>query len=101
MKKYWLVFAILILILTTTLIKNSTKNIEDEIFSIKEKIRFLEKELGNVGLEYNYLSSPEILLNIKSKYFQEELVPQKLDKIKTLSKDNDKIIIDDFELNSQ
>ena len=57
MKK--VVFAIIfVLILATSLVKNSTKEIEDKIFMVKENIRPLKSELGDVLLEYNYLSSP-------------------------------------------
>ena len=60
MKK--IVFAtILILILVTSFIKNATKEIEDKIFTVNENIRPLKLELGDVLLEYNYLSSPERL----------------------------------------
>ena len=61
MKKIALV-SILILILVTSLVKNSTKEIEDKIFTINENIRSLKAEFGDVMLEYNYLSSPEKLI---------------------------------------
>ena len=49
------VFAIIfILILATSLVKNSTKEIEDKIFMVNENIRPLKLELGDVLLEYNY-----------------------------------------------
>ena len=46
---------ILILILATSLVKNSTKEIEDKIYVVKENIQPLKSELGDVLLEYNYL----------------------------------------------
>ena len=46
MKKLALAF-ILILILTTSLVKNSTKEIEDKTFNINETIKSLEVELGD------------------------------------------------------
>ena len=68
MKK--IVFAIIFtLILATSLVKNSTKVIEDKIFMVKENIRPLKSELGDVLLEYNYLSSPEKLTQYQKKYF--------------------------------
>jgi len=60
MKKLALTF-IIILILTTSLVKNSTKEIEDKTFNIKETIRSLEVKFGDVMLEYNYLSSPKLI----------------------------------------
>ena len=47
---------ILALILTTSLVKNSTKEIEDKIFSLNESIRTLKIVSEDLMLEYNYLS---------------------------------------------
>ena len=44
--KQLVVAIILVLILITSLIKNSTKEIEDQIFIVKENIRPLKSELG-------------------------------------------------------
>ena len=44
MKKFLVNFLILFLILFTAFIKNSTKRIDDEIFTIKENIRDLKKD---------------------------------------------------------
>ena len=60
MKKLTLA-SILILILATSLVKNSTKEIEDKTFNINENIRSLKVELDELLLEYNFLSSPEKL----------------------------------------
>ena len=43
MKKFSITFFILFLILFTALVKNSTKNIEDEIFNIRVDIEILKK----------------------------------------------------------
>ena len=73
MKKFFLTF-ILILILITSLVKNSTKEIEDKILTKKENIRLLEvPKFGDVMLEYNYLSSPEKLIEYQSQYFENDL----------------------------
>ena len=69
MKKLALAF-ILILILTTSLVKNSTKEIEDKTFNINETIKSLEVELGDIMLEYNYLSSPEQLIKLQAQYLE-------------------------------
>ena len=50
---------IFVLILSTSLVKNSTKEIEDKILTIEEGITSLKSEFGDILLEYNYLSSPE------------------------------------------
>ena len=43
MKKIFVVFFILFLILITAIIKNSTKKIDDEIFTVKENLREFKK----------------------------------------------------------
>jgi cell division protein FtsL len=84
---------ILVLILTTSLVKNSTKEVEDKIYNINENIRSLKAELSNTMLEYNYLSSPEKLIQHQSKYFENNLVKIDIINIKkiTLNKQELKI----------
>ena len=81
MKKISLILTIFFLILITAFIKNSTKQIEDEIFSVKENLRVLNFELENTLLENNYLSSAEKLLEYQSLYFEDELIKKKHKKI--------------------
>ena len=88
--------AILILILATSLVKNSTKEIEDEIFMIKENIRPLKLKLGNVLLEYNYLSSPDKLTEYQTRYFEKELIKIDITKIKKLIEKNNHLLVSDF-----
>jgi len=78
-KKFWVISLILFLIVTTTLVKNSTKNIEDQIFTKRENIRISKKELSDLILEYNYLSSAEKLMQYQTKFFEEELIQKKLE----------------------
>jgi len=93
MKKYLIISLILFLILFTALIKNSSKRMDDEIFAIKENIRILKKELSNLKLEYTYLSSGKKLMDLKSKFFIEDLKFKKKDEIKILIHDKEKIIV--------
>ena len=51
MRKVFFILSIFTLILLTAIIKNSTKEIEDQIFITKENLRFLKKEFGNLNLE--------------------------------------------------
>ena len=88
--------AILALILVTSLVKNSTKEIEDEIFMIKENIRPLKLKLGNVLLEYNYLSSPDKLTEYQTRYFEKELIKTDITKIKKLIEKNNHLLVSDF-----
>ena len=82
MKKFFVIFLILFLILFTAIIKNSTKRIDDEIFTIKENIRDLKKDFENIKLEYDYLSSAEKLLRISKLYFDDELIKKNIKKLK-------------------
>ena len=84
MKKISAIFLIIFLILFTALIKNSTKRIDDEIFIVKENIRFLKKEIDDLKLEYTYLSSGEKLMDYKARFFNEEFITKKKDEIKIL-----------------
>ena len=95
MKK--VVFAtIFILILCTSLVKNSTKEIEDKIFMINENIRPLKSELGDLLLEYNYLSSPEKLTQHQTLYFEKDLIKIDITKIKKLIEMNTQIKVSNF-----
>jgi len=99
MKKFLIIFCILLLILTTTLIKNSTKKIEDEVFIIEENIRVLKKEFEKIKLEFNYLSSAENLLQLQNLYFDDELIRKNIENIKIINKDSDEIDIQQFKVN--
>ena len=93
MKKFVLVVVIFFLVLSTAIIKNTSKKIEDEIFTVKENIRVLKSEFENVSLEYDYLSSAEKLLEYQSMYFDDELIQKNINDIKiyNISEDINKI----------
>ena len=93
MKKFVLAAVIFFLVLSTAIIKNTTKQIEDEIFTAKENIRILKTEFENVSLEYDYLSSAERLLEYQSQYFEDELIQKNINNIKifVISDDINKI----------
>ena len=98
MKNFWLLFVIFSLIISTTLIKNSTKKIEDEIFSTEESLRVLNLNYNDVLLEHNYLSSSERLLEFQSLYFDNELYQKNINEIKILIKKDNEIFIKDLEV---
>ena len=90
-------FAIIfILILATSLVKNSTKEIEDKIFITNENIRSLKVEFGDVLLEYNYLSSPDKLTQYQTQYFEKKLIKIDITKIKKLTEKKNHINVSDF-----
>ena len=98
MKKFSIISLILFLILFTALIKNSTKKIEDKIFTVKESLIGLKNELGDTKLEFNYLSSAEKLLDYQSMYFEEELTQKDIKEIQILIKKSEDIEIKDLNL---
>jgi len=95
MKK--VVFTIIfVIILGTSLVKNSTKEIEDNIFMVNENIRPLKSELGDLLLEYNYLSSPDKLTQYQTQYFEKDLIKIDITKIKKLTENNNHIKVSNF-----
>ena len=104
MKKFVLALVIFFLVLSTAIIKNTTKQIEDEIFAVKESLRVYKNELGNTRLEFEYLSSTEKLLEYQSKYFEKDLIQKNINSIKTLIKKSNYLFISDlntFEINEK
>ena len=98
MKKFFLVVVIFFLVLSTAIIKNTTKQIEDEIFTLKENIRVLKSDFENVSLEYDYLSSAEKLIEYQSLYFEDELIQKNINNIKIYNFSDDIKKIQNFKI---
>ena len=98
MKKLSIIFLIFFLIFSTAFIKNSTKRIDDEIFTIKENIRDLKKDFENIKLEHDYLSSADKLLEFQVLYFDDEFIKKDLQTLKKIKIDKDKIVISNYNL---
>jgi len=81
-KKIVLVSIVFSLILVTAVIKNTAKQIEDELFTTRENLRVLKSEYENILLEYDYLSSAEKLLEFQSLYFEDQLIQKNIKNIK-------------------
>ena len=96
MKKFSVIFLIVFLILFTAFIKNSTKRIDDDIFTIKENIRDLKKDFENVKLEYDYLSSASQLLKFQELYFDDELIKKDIKDIKIIKESLNDLEIKQF-----
>jgi len=97
-KKFALAAMIFILVLSTTVIKNTTKKIEDQIFTAKENIRVLKSEFENISLEYDYLSSAEKLLDYQSLYFEDDLIQKNIEDIKIYNVLDNTKKIEDFKI---
>ena len=86
MKKFSIITLIISLILFTAFIKNSTKRIDDEIFTTNESIRGLKRDYEKIKLEYDYLSSADKLIEFQNLYFENELVKKDIQNIKVIQK---------------
>ena len=84
-----LILIILSLIISTTFIKNHTKKLDEEIFSVKENINYLNSVKELVQLEYDYLSSPEKLLELNDLYFDNEFSYSSKENIKIIKNINE------------
>jgi len=98
MSKFFVILLIISLILSTALIKNSTKRIDDEIFVLKESVRSLKKDFEDIKLEHDYLSSAEKLLEFQNLYFENKLSKKDIQEIKKIKKILGKIEINQFNL---
>jgi hypothetical protein len=96
MKKIILTFSILFLIVVTTFTKNSTKKLDNQIFSIRENMSVLKNKYELVLLDYNFLTSPKKLLEYQSKYFETDLIPLDITQIKEIKEESNKLIITEF-----
>ena len=74
----------------------SSLNQENIIFSINEKIRPLKSELEDVLLEFNYLSSPEKLVQYQTQYFEKDLIKIEIMNIKEIIENNETLEINDL-----
>ena len=92
MKKIIFSIIIVILIFLTSIIKNSTKKVDIEIFDLKEDIRLLNEKYELVLLDHNYLSSPKKLNEYQKKYFENDLIPTDILDFRKIDFTNNKIL---------
>ena len=93
MKKVFVIIPIFFLILITSLIKNSTKKIEEDIFVLNENILKLNIQLDDLKLENDYLGSSEKLMDYQKLYFENKLDKKEIDKIKSIDFSEERILI--------
>tara|TARA_B100000949_G_scaffold85161_1_gene76078 strand:+ start:798 stop:1100 length:303 start_codon:yes stop_codon:yes gene_type:complete len=96
MKKLVLLLSIFFLLIFTTIVKNSTKEIEKKIYDTKEILRVLKNKYGMVLLDFNYLTSPKKLMEYQSKYFENELSEIDIIKLKKITLINNSLQIEEF-----
>ena len=96
MKKLILLLSIFLLLIFTTVTKNSTKEIEKQIYNTKENLRILEQKYEMVLLDFNYLSSPEKLMEYQLRYFENELKEIDITDLKKLNLVGNEIQVKQF-----
>ena len=75
MKKYIILFGIILLIITTSIVKSSTRQLEKKIFILREEVKILEEKYDFLLLENDYLTTPERLIGLKEKIFKDKFFP--------------------------
>ena len=75
MKKYIIFFSIVSLIVTTSIVKSSTRQLEKNIFILDEEVKILEEKFNFLLLENDYLTTPERLIGLKEKIFKNKFFP--------------------------
>ena len=98
MKKTLLISLVFFLILSTAIIKNSTKKMDEDIFTLEESLRSLKNEYDNVKLEFEFLSSSEKLLNFQELYFDEKLFQKDINNIEIISEKSNQLKIEKIEI---
>ena len=101
MKKTIFSIIIIFLIFFTSIIKNSTKDIDAKIFNIKEELRLLKEKYELVLLDHNYLSSPKKLNEYQKKYFENELVPIDIKDISEIYFNGNEVLVKKLEVLSE
>ena len=96
MRKLILLLSIFFLLIFTTIIKNSTKEIEKKIYNTKENLRVLKNKYEMVLMDFNYLTTPEKLMEYQSKYFENELDQVDIKKLKKITIKKNQLEIKDF-----
>ena len=75
MKKYIILFGIIFLIILTSIVKSSTRQLEKKIFILEEEVKILEEKYNFLLLENDYLTTPERLVGLKEKIFKDKFFP--------------------------
>ena len=96
MRKLILILSIFFLLIFTTIIKNSTKEIEKKIYNTKESLGVLKNKYEMVLTDFNYLVTPEKLMEYQYKYFENELDQVDIKKLKKITLKKNQLEIKEF-----
>jgi hypothetical protein len=80
-KKITIILIYISFFIAIPIIKNESRLIEKKIQKYESKIFSLEKKLLEASLEFQYLSSPEVLTNKIEKNFDQEYISLNLSQI--------------------
>ena len=93
MKKILFSITLIILIFSTSVIKNSTKKIDAKIINLNENIILLNEKYELILLDHNYLSSPKKLDEYQKKFFENDLIATDITEIDEIDFVKNKILI--------
>ena len=92
---------VILLIIATTVTKNSTKKLDKDIFEIKENIRVLEDRYEFILLDYNFLTSPKSLMEYQQQYFDSDLIESKIENLNWIKINENEIKIGKIKKNNE
>tara|TARA_B100000945_G_C20386113_1_gene599810 strand:+ start:309 stop:614 length:306 start_codon:yes stop_codon:yes gene_type:complete len=69
MNRLAIFFLIFVFVISTAIIKNSSKKIEEKIYKKKENLAILKSEYDLVILEFDFLNSPHEIQKKAEQYF--------------------------------
>ena len=101
MTKLFILSLVFFLIISTSFIKNSTKDLDDQIYSLKENVLYLENRFEDSKLEFDYLSSSEKLLDYQKLYFENSLIEKSLKELKSLKIEDNELTINELKISGK
>ena len=101
MTKLFIFSLVFFLIISTSFIKNSTKDLDDQIYSLKENVLYLENRFEDSKLEFDYLSSSEKLLDYQKLYFENSLIEKSLEELKSLKIEDNELTINELKISGK
>ena len=97
MNRLTIFFLIFVFVISTAIIKNSSKKIEEKIYKKKENLAILKSEYDLVILEFDFLNSPHEIQKKAEQYFiKDEFSSIDISKLKTAEIKNNKIEFNSF-----
>ena len=100
MNRLLIFFLIFVFVISTAIIKNSSKKIEEKIYKKKENLAILKNEYDLVILEFDFLNSPhEIQKKVEQYFIKDEFSSIDISKLKIADIKNNKIKFNSFFIN--